>query len=123
MIRLSDVILDCPEPKVLAAFYSELTGWPIVSGDEGWVTVKGDGPIALAFQSAPDHVPPRWKDPCRPQQFHLDFEVDEFEPARVRAEELGASFVEAHVGPRGYGWLVLTDPAGHPFCLCRNAPE
>ncbi|MEV0644602.1 VOC family protein [Phytomonospora sp. NPDC050363] len=123
MIRLSDVILDCPDPKALAAFYSALTGWTDVSGDEEWMTVKGDGSVALAFQRAADHVPPVWGDPVRPQQFHLDFEVDDFAAARAQAEELGATLVEEHVGPRGYGWLVLTDPAGHPFCLCRNSPQ
>lgn len=24
------------------------------------------------------------------------------------------------IGPEGYGWQVYTDPAGHPFCLCRH---
>lgn len=120
MIRLTDVVIDCPDPKALARFYSGLTGWPLDDDAEEWASVRTEGQAALAFQRATDHVPPRWQDPSRPQQIHLDFEVDEFEPVRALAEELGASFVEAHVGPRGYGWLVFTDPAGHPFCLTRR---
>ena len=38
--RLAGVVLDCPDPRALAAFYSELLGLPItrVAGD--WVDVR-----------------------------------------------------------------------------------
>ncbi|GIG63898.1 VOC family protein [Phytomonospora endophytica] len=120
MIRLTDVVIDCPDPNALARFYSGLTGWPLDKDAEDWASIRTEGHAALAFQRADDHRPPHWPDPERPQQMHLDFEVDDFAPARARAEELGAEFVEAHVGPRGYGWMVMTDPAGHPFCLTRQ---
>jgi hypothetical protein len=29
-------VLDCREPAVLAEFYSELTGAPIVRAEDGW---------------------------------------------------------------------------------------
>src|SRR5690606_42054639 len=55
-----------------------------------------------------------------PKQYHLDFEVDEFEPEHDRIVELGATFQKRFVNDEGYGWQVYTDPAEHPFCLCRN---
>jgi hypothetical protein len=46
--------------------------------------------------------------------------VDEIEPEQRRVIELGATLQKDFIGPEGYGWQVYTDPAGHPFCLCRH---
>ena len=37
--------------------------------------------------------------------------------------KLGATLQKSFVGESGYGWQVYVDPAGHPFCLCRNPPR
>ena len=60
--RLDGVILDCPDPKALAEFYSQLLGLPVTNVDSDWADI-GDGQIGLSFQQAPDHQPPRWPDP------------------------------------------------------------
>lgn len=123
--RLQCVALDCPEPVVLARFYQALLGgevnrpdprWRV---DEDWATLHVDD-LVLGFQRAPDHRPPRWPDPAFPQQFHLDFEVDEFEPEHERLTALGATLQKRFSKGDGYGWHIYTDPIGHPFCLCRN---
>lgn len=120
-MRVSDIVIDCPDPAALARFYSGLLSKPIVRTEDDWVTIDlGPGPN-LSFQLAPDHIPPAWPDPARPQQFHLDFEVPDFAESRALAESLGATYVEEHVGERGYGFIVMLDPAGHPFCLCRSS--
>ncbi|GLZ80361.1 glyoxalase [Actinorhabdospora filicis] len=127
-MRVSDIVIDCPDPAALARFYSGLLSGPTTGGiageivreEDDWVTVDLGGGPRLAFQLAPGHVPPAWPDPSRPQQFHLDLEVDDIDEARALAETLGARFVEEHVGERGYGFVVMIDPAGHPFCLCRT---
>lgn len=113
---LHAVVLDCPDPKALATFYAELTGWSVEHSDEDWVTLRGADGVRLSFQFAPDHRPPRWPDPERPQQFHLDFWVDDYASAEARALELGASLLDAL--PEHPGFRVYADPAGHPFCLC-----
>ncbi|WP_341846337.1 VOC family protein [Streptomyces regalis] len=76
--------------------------------------------MELSFQRVENYQRPSWPGQEHPQQFHLDFEVDEFEPEHRRVIELGAIFQESFVGESGYGRQVCTDPAGHPFCLCRN---
>ena len=114
--RLHAVVLDCPDPKALATFYAELTGWSLDYADDDWVTLRGEDDVRLAFQLAPDHQPPRWPDPEQPQQFHLDFWVGDYETAEPRALELGASLLDA--SPEHPGFRVYADPAGHPFCLC-----
>lgn len=111
--RLHHVILDCPDPAGLAAFYSRLLGTPITYADDDFVVVAAnDRTSGLAFQRAPDHRPPTWPDPAVPQQIHLDVMVDDQDAARAAVLELGA--VELS------GDHVFADPAGHPFCLIRR---
>ena len=108
--RLHHVIIDGPDPLALAEFYSELVGLPITYRSNDFVVVAADDTTSgLAFQLAPDHQPPAWPDPQRPQQMHLDVMVDDIEQAAERVVELGAR-------PLG-GDHVFADPAGHPFCL------
>ena len=109
---LSTIVLDCPDPQALARFYSELLGWPITGSDGDWVDV-GDGQPRLAFQLAPDHQPPQWPDPRRPQQFHLDVRVEDVEVAEKAVLALGATRLPGG----GEDFRVYADPAGHPFCL------
>ncbi len=55
-----------------------------------------------------------------PQQFHLDFAVDDLDEAEALLLKLGAA--KPDFQPGGGQWRVFTDPAGHPFCLTRNPP-
>ena len=76
--RLHHVVLECPDPATLAEFYSQLLGWPVTYRSPGWVVVaENETTSGLAFQLAPDHVPPAWPDPARPQQVHLDVMVED----------------------------------------------
>lgn len=119
--RLSTVVLDCPDPAALAAFYAELIGGTVASDDAEWVDLNREEGTNLAFQLAPDHRPPAWPDPERPQQFHLDISIPraEVEEAEKRVLALGATLLEGDLdGTRN--WRVYADPAGHPFCLCAH---
>ena len=82
--RLSVVALDCRDPRALATFYSAITGWDIEDDDSGWVQLHSDSDVTLAFQLAPDHEPPVWPSVERPQQAHLDFDVNDLAPPRNR---------------------------------------
>lgn len=118
--RLTTVVLDCPDPHALAAFYAELTGWPVTESDDDWVDLADDGAgVRLAFQRATDFRAPSWPDPTRPQQFHLDLDVTagEVDAAEEKVLALGATKPETQPGGQ---WRVYLDPAGHPFCLCWN---
>jgi predicted enzyme related to lactoylglutathione lyase len=112
--RLAGVALDAPDIEKLASFYAELTGWDIASKDQDWVTVRTGGGDHVAFQLAPDYVAPQWPGQDRPQQFHLDLQVDGIQAAADRAVSLGAT----RLG-EGATWITLADPAGHPFDLCQ----
>lgn len=110
--RLHHVVLDCPDPAVLARFYSALLGQPITYQSKDWVVVAAnDTSSGLAFQLAPGHRPPTWPEPGVPQQVHLDVMVEDVPSAGPHVLALGATSL---------GGDVYADPAGHPFCLIRR---
>ncbi|GAA3692979.1 VOC family protein [Nonomuraea antimicrobica] len=111
------VVLDCRDPQGLAEFYSRLLGRPVTSVEDDWVVVSDGSFPRLAFQLAPDHQPPVWPDPDRPQQFHLDFTVHDMDAAEAEAIKIGAVKHE-HQPSEDDSFRVFLDPAGHPFCLC-----
>jgi len=113
--RLSLFAFDCPEPHALAEFYSAITGWPVERSDGDWVQLRSDGGATLAFQRAPEHVPPEWPNAESSQQAHVDFDVPDLAEGEKRVVALGA--LKAEVQPRPDDFLVFIDPAGHPFCL------
>lgn len=112
--HLAVVALDCPDPGRLAGFYSAITGWPVRAVEDDWVEIGVPGQVGLAFQLAPGHVPPDWPGDERPQQAHLDIEVEDLDVAEQRVLALGATRTEVQPDPT---WRVFLDPAGHPFCL------
>jgi catechol 2,3-dioxygenase-like lactoylglutathione lyase family enzyme len=114
--RLEKTVLDCPDPRALAAFYGEILGMRVNEDTDGeWVVIgREPGMRELAFQKADPYVPPRWPDAGHPQQEHLDIRVDDVEAAERAVLALGAALLE---GEKGTGFRVFADPAGHPFCL------
>ncbi len=112
--RRHHLVVDCPDPAASAQFWSELLGLPVTYRSPDFVVVaENDTSSGLAFQLAPDHQPPRWPDPDRPQQMHLDVMVDDLDSAAEAVVALGAR-------PLPAGDHVFADPAGHPFCLVRR---
>lgn len=111
--RVHHVVLDCPDPAAIAAFYSALLGLPVTYRGDDWVVVAAnDTSSGLAFQRAPRDQSPTWPDPTVPQQFHLDIMVEDVAAAGQRVLALGAAKLR--------GENVYADPAGHPFCLIRR---
>ncbi|MFI9112477.1 VOC family protein [Streptomyces venezuelae] len=122
--ELQCLVLDCPAPRELAAFYRSVLGGEVDrpdrrwSLDEDWSTLHTPGGLVLCFQRVADHRPPTWPSPERPQQFHLDFGVPDLDAAHEQVLAQGASLLDA--GEPARGWRVYADPAGHPFCLVRH---
>ncbi|MDX3537553.1 VOC family protein [Streptomyces sp. MB09-01] len=122
--ELQCVVLDCPDPRVLAEFYRSLLGGNVNQPDrrwavgEGWATLHAPSGQVLAFQRAADHQPPRRPDPARPQQIHLDLGVPDLDRAQEQALAAGARLLDG--GADGRSWRIFADPAGHPFCLVRH---
>ena len=122
--QLDTIVLDCPDPRRLAAFYAALIGTPVDAADctDDWVGLTPTaGGVSLAFQRAGRYTPPAWPD-GPPQQLHLDIRVTDLVRAHREAVALGARPLDPVGDPQPddeRGFRVYADPAGHPFCLCR----
>lgn len=123
--ELQCVVLDCPDPARLAGFYHSLLGGRVNQADrrwaldENWATLHTAAGLVLAFQRVADHRPPRWPDPERPQQFHLDFGVPDLDAAGSEVVAAGAAVLDDGAGS-ARPWRIYADPAGHPFCLVKH---
>ena len=118
LTKLYGVTLDCSDPAKLAEFYSQLTGLKVSYSTDEFAGLDGDGGPAVGFQKVADFQAPQWPGQDRPQQFHLDFSVEDLDAAEEWVLGLGA--VRADEQP-GQNWRVYLDPAGHPFCLAASS--
>jgi hypothetical protein len=60
MLRLTDVILDCPDAMALAGFYADVTGLPVKpSSTPQWAGIDLGG-LELAFNPVEDYRAPHW---------------------------------------------------------------
>lgn len=110
------VMLDCPDPQILAEFYGALLGWTVGAGEEWW-SIRSETGASMSFQRVADYRPPQWPGQESPQQMHLDIDVDDLDVAETAVLELGAT---KHEQQPGASFRVFLDPAGHPFCLCED---
>ncbi|MEV5276884.1 MULTISPECIES: VOC family protein [unclassified Streptomyces] len=115
------VALDCPDPKALAAFYAGILGGHVTNDGEDWYDLYAPGGHRIAFQRAPGLTPPDWpRADHNSQQLHLDFDVPDMETAHQLVLDLGGTPLDVDDGNGERGFRVYADPAGHPFCLCRE---
>lgn len=117
-MRLTSIALDCPDPLALAAFYQRATGYALHPGSgAGFAGLTREDGLHIGFQRVEGHRAPQWPGDggTTPQQAHLDFDVDDLDEAEGMLLELGAA--KPAFQPAGARWRVLTDPAGHPFCI------
>lgn len=112
--RFPSIVLDCPDPSALAAFYGALLDWKVTASAD-WAEVRADYGQCICFQPVADYNPPRWPSQEAPQQMHLDVMVDDLDQAEAAVLELGATKPEHQPGTT---FRVFLDPAGHPFCIC-----
>jgi catechol 2,3-dioxygenase-like lactoylglutathione lyase family enzyme len=119
-IRLGSISLDCADPGALAAFWASLLDAEIGFSSENFAAVKLER-LWLTASKIPDFRPPTWPEGETPKQLHLDLAVDDLESTQARALSLGARLASVQPAPDRY--VVLLDPAGHPFCLTTQIPD
>jgi hypothetical protein len=115
---IREVVLDCPDPWVLARFWASLLGGVPVEWYPGWVTLEPPPHgQRLSFQAT---ATPLVQDMAR---VHFDILVEDLTKAHARVVSSGAVLIGEHVSPRPGSdgkpvpWRVYRDPVGHPFCL------
>ena len=112
--------IEAPDPEALAAFYSKLLDWPVVHQEPGTAILKPpQDSVFMVFQATEDYTPPVWPPAPGEQRtmMHLDIQVDDLDAAVADAVGLGARVADSQPNDNV---RVLLDPAGHPFCLCRD---
>ncbi|MEV4172897.1 VOC family protein [Nonomuraea sp. NPDC049709] len=112
--RFPGIVIDCPDPGALAAFYAAVLGWQVKAAPD-WAELRSDDGDCICFQQVEGYVAPTWPTQDVPQQMHYDIVVDDLDVAEAAVLELGAV---KHEHQPGTTFRVFLDPAGHPFCLC-----
>ncbi|MET9436673.1 VOC family protein [Streptomyces sp. NPDC006551] len=120
-MKLSAITLDCPDPLALAAFYQQATGLELhPKSDAEFAGLTCENGLFIGFQRVHGYRAPSWPGQTAPQQLHVCFDVDEdLDKAEARLLELGAGRPD-HQPHEAARARVLTDPAGHPFCIVRS---
>ncbi len=116
-LSLDSIAVDCPNAAELTAFYASL----LDVENEGDCIHLRDGAVEIWFQEVEHYQAPTWPTQERGQQVHFDFAARDWNAAVARAESLGATRAPAEPGEHEV--VVMLDPAGHTFCMCKPWDE
>ncbi|HVB70687.1 MAG TPA: VOC family protein [Acidimicrobiales bacterium] len=119
-IRFGSVSLDSDDPARLADFWANLLGGAVAFSGDDFVAVKLAN-LWLTAVRVGNYVAPSWPSDEVAKQIHLDLAVDDLESATATAIGFGATQPDHQPGDGSY--VVMLDPAGHPFCLTTQIPE
>ena len=122
--KVTEVAIDCADPKALAGFWCAVLDYEVQGEDEGEGTVTIGSPMVPEGKDRPGPVPPVLTFARVPERktvknrVHLDVnptDRDQDEEVR-RLLDLGAR--HADVGQAGeVSWVTLADPEGNEFCV------
>ncbi|WP_416405387.1 VOC family protein [Arthrobacter sp. LFS091] len=112
--RIASIMVNAVDPSRLAAFWSDLLEMPIAAEHEGFIWLRSAEPglPQLAFQQVAAPTEGR-------RRLHLDLHDADAAALRVKAESLGATFVESH-DIADFHWDVMRDPEGNEFCIAQE---
>lgn len=110
---IAALTVDCSDAKAMVRFYEEAFGGSADPDFPNLDCIRVDG-LLILFRELDGWTRPTW--PGSNIQMHLEIYVDDLHQAEVRLVELGASrpVAQDSANPE---LVVLTDPAGHPFCI------
>jgi hypothetical protein len=106
------VTFDCENPRRLASFWSEATGYePVMETDDfvGLAAPDKRGVRGILFWKVPE---PR----TTKNRMHVDLASKAPDEEIERLVSLGATRVERREG-NGRSWTVMLDPEGNEFCI------
>jgi hypothetical protein len=116
--ELAGVSLDCDDPESLARFYLHLLGGRLLWNNRSSAGIRIPSGLALIAQRVEPYVAPAWPGTS---VIHFDLAADtDLTACQQRAEAAGARLASTQTDRR---WLVLLDPAGHPFCITTCTPS
>jgi predicted enzyme related to lactoylglutathione lyase len=111
-LRLEEIVVDCADPRSLAAFWISFTGYESRHADDDWVAIGAkDGSVVIGFQKVPEAKSVK-------NRLHLDFAASDEDAAAREVEALGATRLWVGDDPDD-PFVVLADPEGNEFCIVR----
>ena len=120
--RLTEIVVDCRDPEALAAFWSAVLDYRVLSREDGVVEIgpeAGFGGAAPTLVFAPVAEPTPGK-----VRLHMDLNPTDRDQDAELERLLGLGATPADVGQTGdEGWHVLADPEGNEFCLLARRLE
>jgi catechol 2,3-dioxygenase-like lactoylglutathione lyase family enzyme len=120
-VRIHNVTFDCADARLVASFWSAMTGWHLFYDDDPEVLVAPCYPpqgTGLLFIPVPEGKTVK-------NRVHLDLEpvAGTRDQLVEQALALGARVVADHRREDGTGWVTMADPEGNEFCLERGSAE
>lgn len=115
--RITELVLDCRDPELIAGFWAEVLGYRVTDRDETCVAIgppEGTvSPIELLFERSDEPKTTKLR-------LHIDVNATDREQDEelARLEQLGAKHID--IGQGEQSWYVLADPEGNEFCLLRR---
>lgn len=111
-VRFYQVVIDCADPRSLAAFWMKFTGYESRRSHEDWASIQaGDGSARIGFQKVPEGKVVK-------NRVHIDFVADDEEATAKEIEGMGATRRWESEDPED-PFVVLADPEGNEFCIVR----
>ena len=108
--------LECHDPREMGDFYSQVLGWDVILSQDEYAEIS-DGSTRILFTRVDGYQGAGWPTSTSSKRYHLCSSTPAMAKAVERCLELGAA--KPDFQPGGDRWTVLTDPAGHPFCLAQ----
>jgi predicted enzyme related to lactoylglutathione lyase len=108
-----ELVLDCEDPKQLAAFWREALGYHdhYVDAELAVLVPKEGSASPFLLQRVPESKVVK-------NRMHLDIVVEDIETEVRRLERLGARRIDKDVQEfGGTQWLRLSDPEQNEFCV------
>lgn len=109
--RIGEIIVDCADPDVAAAFWCAALDYRIVERHGTEVTIAGrSGAPRILFDVSPDAK-------LHKNRIHFDIHpIDTTQTEEVsRLIDIGARLVD--IGQTDVSWVVMEDPTGNEFCV------
>lgn len=117
--RISELVLNCADPEVLARFWCDVLGYVELDREDGAIEIgpaAGFGGLQPTIILSPSSNPRTGRLPL-----HIDVNPVDRDQAAELERLLGLGARPADVGqPGDEPWHVLQDPEGNEFCLLRK---
>lgn len=108
------LVIDCENPTALADFWAPALGYTNAGKFGQYVALIADGAPLFLLQEVSE--PKQGKN-----RMHLDFKVPDVEVEVERLMALGAKRIsDSPMEELGAQWVVMNDPEGNEFCVCRD---